>query len=167
MNRVLFDSSVYGKLVIEEDILDIVRHKHKNHEFIIYGSKIIRDELRNTLRTILYKTRKLRILLLNIYDNFIIKDNHNLKFNKLIETLSYDYFKEYRKNRGNLSHEAIKNDFIIVATATIYQLDIIVSDDQKTMLAEKAIKSYKAINQKYGLIDPKFKTYEEFKHEIK
>ena len=166
MDRILFDTSVYGKLVVDEEFLNLIRERYKTHEFIVYGTPLIRKELRATPKTALYGNKKLRILLLSIYDTFITKDNHTLRFNKLVETLSLDYFREYRKNKGSLSHDAIKNDLIIVATATIYHLDIIVSDDERTMLSENAIKSYKSVNQRYGFPNPKFKTYEKFKYEI-
>ena len=162
----MFDTSVYGKLVADEEILDKIRGKSQTYEFIIYGTPIIRKELRATPKTAVHEARKLRILLLNLYDSLIIKDNQILKFNKLVEDLSSDYFLEYKKNKGSLSNEAIKNDLIIVATATIYQLDIIVSDDEKTMLSDKAVDSYKAVNRKYGLKDPIFKRYTQFKKEL-
>lgn len=166
MKRIMFDTSVYGRLVKEEEVLDKVNDKRKTHEFVIYGTPLIRQELRATPKTALYGAKKLRILLLSTYDSFIIKENQNLKFNKLIETLSEDYFLEYRKNRGNLSNEAMRNDFIIIATATIYQLDIVISDDESTMLSDKAIKSYVHVNKIYGMKDPQFKKYSEFKTEL-
>jgi len=65
-------------------------------------------------------------------------------------------------------HErSMKNDLIIVAIATIYQLDIIISNDKKSMLSNSAINAYEKINKEYGLKDPIFKTYKEFKEEIK
>lgn len=162
----MFDTSVYGRLVKEDVVLNEINNRKKTHEFVIYGSPLIRQELRATPKTALYGDRKLRILLLNIYDNFITKENQNLKFNKLIETLSKDYFSEYRKNGGNLPSEAMRNDFIIIATATIYQLDIIISDDENTMLSDKAVDSYINVNKKYGLKDPKFRKYNEFRKEL-
>lgn len=162
----MFDTSVYGKLVVDGVILHKLIEKNQKHEFIIYGTSIIRKELRATPKGSVYGFRKLRILLLNLYDALVAKDNQNLKFNKLIATLSTDYLLEYRRNKGGVSNEDIKNDFVIVATATIYQLDIIISDDEKTMLSEKAINSYQSVNKKYGLKDPKFKKYSQFKKEL-
>lgn len=162
----MFDTSVYGELVKEKGTLGRVSGKAKNHEFIIYGSQIIRRELRATPKTTVYGLKKLRILLLNLYDNLILKDNQNLEFNKLVGILSKDYFMEYKKNKGSLSNEAIINDFMIVATAVIYYLDVIVSDDERTMLSEKSVTSYKSVNKQYGLKDPKFKKYGQFKKEL-
>lgn len=166
MERIMFDTSVYGKLVEDEEILNKVKEKYQNHEFIIYSTIIIRKELRATPKSVVHGIIKLRILLLNLYDSFITKDSQNLKFNKLVEALSSDYFSEYRKNKGSLSNETLRNDFVIAATATIYHLDVIVSDDEKTMLSEKAVNSYKSVNRKYGLKDPTFKKYSQFKKEL-
>ncbi len=166
MKRVILDTNIYGKLVEDKEMMNKVANGIANHEFIIYDASIIKKELRATPKKAIQEFKKLRILLLNIYDSFITKDNQNLQFNKLVEALSNDYFSEYKKNKGGLSDESIKNDLIIVATATIYQLDIIISDDERSMLSEKAVRSYKIINNKYGLKDPIFKMYSKFKKEL-
>ena len=166
MKRIMLDTSVYGRLVKEEEVLKKISSRCKTHEFVIYGTPIIRQELRATPKAAVYGVKKLRIMLLNVYDSFITKENQNLKFNKLIEALSEDYFLEYRKNKGSLSNDAMRNDFIIIATATIYQLDVVISDDERTMLSEKAIDSYTHVNKKYGLKDPAFKKYTQFKIEL-
>ena len=166
MKRIMFDTSVYGKLVEDGEVLIRVNEKTENHEFVIYGTEVIRKELRATPKTAIHGSGKLRILLLNLYDSFVVRDNQKLKFNKLVEDLSNDYFLEYKKNKGNLSNEAMINDFIIIATATIYQLDVIVSDDEKTMLSDKGVKSYQSVNGKYGLSGTIFKKYSQFKQEL-
>lgn len=165
MNRILFDTSVYGRLIYESEILQKIRDEYKQ-EFIIYGCSTIRKELKKTPKTIALGNKKVQILLLEVYDSFIIKENHDLKYNKLVKDLSEDYLREYKKNEGSLSEFSIKNDFIIIATATIYQLDIVVSGDKKSMLSEKAIKSYEKINSVYGLKNPKWREYENFKKEL-
>ena len=166
MHRLLLDTSVYGKLVADNDIVDILVKRKRNSRFVIYGSSLIRNELRATPRTLIHGTKKLRILLLNLYETFITKANHALEYNRLIETLSNDYFSEYRRHKGHSSQATLRNDFSIIATATIYKLDIVVSDDERTMLSNAALASYKAVNKKYGLPDPAFKTYNQFKAEL-
>lgn len=165
MNRILFDTSVYGRLIYEPEVLEKIERKYKK-EFIIYGCSTIRKELKDTPKHIIHGKRKTQIELLNVYDSFIVKENHDLKYNKLVEDLSLDYFNEYKKNKGASSLDSIKNDFIIIATATIYQLEIIISDDKRTMFSDKAIESYKIVNRRYGLKDPEFKDYETFKKEL-
>ena len=165
MRRILFDTSIYGYLESDPHTLEIIKIKYKK-DFILYGCSTIRKELKNTPKEIVHEKHKVRIVLLNIYDSFIVKENHDLKYNKLVETLASDYFKEYRKNGGSLSNDALKNDLIIIATATIYKLDIIVSADKKSMLSEKAIRSYMEVNKIYGMRDPEFILYEKFKKQL-
>ena len=156
LKRILLDISIYGRLIYEPEVLEKIGEKYKE-EFIIYGCSIIRKELKDTPKHIMHGKRKTQIELLNVYDSFIIKWNHDLKDNKLVEGLSLDYFSEYKKNKGTFSQDSIKNDFIIIATATIYQLEIIISNDRRTMFSNNAIESYKKVNERYGLADPEFK----------
>lgn len=165
MKRILFDTSVYGRLIYELEILEKIKEKYKE-KFVIYGCSTIRKELKETPKHIIHGKKRVQIELLNIYDSFIIKENHNLKYNELVETLARDYFKKYKKNDGALSQDTIKNDLIIVATATIYQLDIIISRDKRSMLSTSAINAYKEVNKIYGLKDPEWREYEDFKKNL-
>jgi len=166
MFRIMFDTSVYGKLVEDDLIREKFERKFNSNEYVVYGISVIRKELRKTPKDIVLGNKKLRILLLTLYDSLVKKKNHDLKINPLIEKLSSDYFKEYKKLRGNLSKKEMKNDLIIIATATIYHLDIIVSNDEKTMLSPICLKVYKTVNKRYGLKDPIFKLYKSFKKEL-
>lgn len=166
MKRIIFDTSVYGKLVEDDFIRDKFEKKFEGGEYILYGNSIIRKELRSTPKNILLNDKKLRLLLLALYDSFIKKENHDLKINPLIEKLSQDYFRQYKIQRGNFSKEEMKNDLIIIATATIYQLDVIVSNDERTMLSPICLTVYKTVNKRYGLKDPVFKMYSIFKKEL-
>ena len=55
------------------------------------------------------------------------------------------------------------NDFLIVACAAINELDIVVSEDNKTMLSEYAIKTYDTVNSLRYHKTPKFIRYDEFR----
>ncbi|MCH8004463.1 MAG: hypothetical protein IH934_07595 [Nanoarchaeota archaeon] len=162
--RIILDTSVYGRLVSDKITLQNIEEKRESHRIVIYGTTIVRQELRGTPKHVTLEGKKLRILLLNIYDSLVTR--HNLEFNKLIRTLSNDYFKAYRKEDGSLSNQEINNDLVIVATATIYNLDIIVSDDERSMLSDKAIRAYKKVNKEYGIKNPIFKKFNNFKEEI-
>src|SRR3989338_1384593 len=163
MNRVLLDTSVYGRLVSDETTLQSLEREQETHHIIVYGTRAIRQEIRRTPKNITLEGRKLRILLLNIYDTLVQKDNHDLAYNKLVETLSEDYFKEYKKEGGSLSTQEMSNDLIIIAVATIYQLDIVVSDDERSMFSKSARRAYEKVNKEYGMKNPIFKTYSDFK----
>ena len=161
----MFDTSVYGRFADDLSLTEKLG-RFVPTEYVVYGTKIIRDELRETPRKIKVNDASKRILLLKIYDSFVRKDHHDLKENKLVHVLSQDYFKEYKRQKGHLSEDSMRNDLIIIATATIYQLDIVVSDDERSMLSDAAIKAYDSVNKKYGLKNPTFKKYSDFKKEV-
>ncbi len=165
MLRILLDTSVYGKLIEDPEIVMKLAARIPSN-FVVYGSKIIRNELRNTPAKLKFQGKNKRITLLITYDLFVKKRNHNLDFNRLIRTLSEDYWKEYEKTQGPFSNEEMKNDFIVIAIATIYQLDIIVSNDERTLLSEKAINVYQKVNKDYGMKNPNYKKYSQFRKEI-
>jgi hypothetical protein len=164
MKRVLLDTSVYGELVREKDTITALADLIPKY-FVIYGAKIIRNELRDTPTNIKEGTKSRRILLLNLYDSFVSK--HELKYNRLVDTLARDYFIGYKKSGGSLSDSAVKNDLIIIATATIYHLDLIISNDKRSMLSKSAVKAYRQINRSYGLEDPEFMLYSELKENLR
>lgn len=166
MKRVIFDTSVYGKLVEDDIIRGNFEKKFERGEYVVYGNSVIRKELRDTPKSIIFNDKKLRLLLLVLYDSFVKKKNHDLNMNPLIEKLSKDYFLQYKRQKGSSSKEEMKNDFIIIATATIYQLDVIVSNDEKTMLSQICLAVYKTVNHRYGLKNPVFKLYSTFKKEL-
>ncbi len=55
------------------------------------------------------------------------------------------------------------NDFMVVACASLHELDLAVSDDNRTMLSEFAIKSYKIENSLRRYRTPNFIGYGEFR----
>ena len=67
MNRILFDTSVYGKLIEDLEVVEKIG-KLIPKEFVVYGTKIIREELRETPKKLKAEDRNKRILLLHIYD---------------------------------------------------------------------------------------------------
>lgn len=167
MKRELLDSNIYGK-IIENMEVDFVLTNLPKSNILVYGIDIIRKELRDTPKEKIVlsenKRKKIRILLLNLYD-FIVK-NHQLKTTDAVKELAEAYCIAYMKLGGFKSKEEIINDFIIVAAATINKLEVVYSEDNKTMLSNVAIKSYELVNSIKKLCTPKFKSYGEFKNEI-
>ena len=167
MKRELLDSNIYGKIV-EKMEMDFVLNNLPKSNIIVYGSDVIRKELRDTPKEKIMitenKKTKIRILLLNIYD-FIVK-NHQLKTTEAVKKLADTYYVAYKKFNGHKPKEHIINDFLIVSTATLNKLDVVYSEDNKTMLGREAVKSYELVNSIKKLRTPKFKSYEEFKNEI-
>src|SRR3989344_5535938 len=148
MKKVLLDTSVYGR-IIEKNEIESFRKLIKD-KIIIYGNRLIRKELRNTPKKIKIesdreKLRNLRIYLLTLYDELI--KSHSFEITKEISDLAGNYYSVYRELGGNKSKTDILNDFIIVACASFKKMDIVVSEDEKTMFSRNAIRAYKLVNK--------------------
>ncbi len=164
--RILFDTSVYGEFVYDREFFSILKQKKEKIECIFYGNNIIRNELRATPKKSIIFDKSLRTYLLYFYDQLITKENHILKINFLVENLAQRYYDEYKKRGGSVGEENIKNDLFIVASATFYQMAILVSSDKRTLLSDAAIKAYKHVNEKNGLQNPEFLHYNSFRNKI-
>ena len=166
MKRILPDTNIFGELVIDPDIGKIKEHFEKSKEkLIIYGLGLIRNELRATPKPSKVEGKNLRVALLSLYDYFV-KD-HELKFDiEELDKIAGDYYNAYRSFGGSKSKKVMVNDFIIVACASKNNLDIVVSNDNITMLTENAIKAYDEINKILNLKTPKFIDYKDFKEVI-
>jgi len=160
--RVILDTSVYGRLIEEFDIINkiVILIPEK---FVIYGNKIIRNELRAVSKKERIGTESKRKLVLGIYDLFVRKEHHVLKITDLIEIIANKYYVEYNKLKGGYSYDSIINDFKIIACASLHNLDIVVSHDTKSMLGQKAIKAYETVNKSYQIRTPELIEYQKFK----
>jgi hypothetical protein len=159
MLRVIFDTNIYGNLLEEKDREDIERNIVQEKEFIVYSFKPIRNELRNVPKATKL-SRQARNLLLNMYDK--ITENHFLEHSIEITNLARKYCDYYKKLGGIHGWNTnIRVDFMIVACASFYKLDVIYSADNKTMVNKKAIKAYEHINMKVNLRPPYFLKYED------
>lgn len=119
---------------------------------LICGSKIIRKELRDTPEHVRIGRNKLRSAMINSYDQ-LVSSKRNYGTNSILEKIAKEYYTEYR---GNCSWKEIMNDFLIVATASMHGIDIVVSNDEKTMAGKEAIKAYEIVNKKFELFEPRF-----------
>lgn len=150
-------------LVLEEKI-DLIRRKISHDtNFVIYGFKPIRKELRSTPKSKkLGKLRK-RNLLLNLYDE-LTKERY-LKDSIQINRLALKFYNAYRHFGGIRSwrDSNIDVDFTIVACAGFYKLDLVVSDDTKTLLSKSAMKAYKRVTIKEGMWLPNFWKYSDLR----
>lgn len=158
--KVLLDTNIYG-LIIEQD-LDLVESIPNCRDIVVYGNNTIRKELRETPKTKkVQATKSYRMLLLNNFDLLVGK--HIIPTTKKTEKLAREYFKQYKKSAGAKSWREIKNDFLIVASAALKDLDIVASEDNKTMKSKKAMDSYQLANGKRFLRTPTFFSYKNFK----
>ena len=168
MKRVLLDTNIYGRM-IETGNFELIRKLGK-HSFlsigiVIYGSDLIRKELRATSKLVTHRGKKLRPLLLSLYDSLAL--NHSLSATAKMREIAAHYFRAYREFGGSIGNEELFNDFLIVAMASINALDIVYSDDSRTLASSAAIKAYKIVNGIYKLRTPNLEPYSEFIKEIK
>jgi rRNA-processing protein FCF1 len=148
--RVILDTNVY-EFLYQKDLNSVLNLVESNH-IKIYGCKLIRDELREIPKTAKVEKKSYRNLLLNLYDKLTGK--HSYPIEKIIETLAEEYWIKYKFIKGGTAKRKIFPDFLIVAIATIHRLDIVVSEDDKTMKSKKAIKAYNIVNKNNYLETP-------------
>ena len=161
MLRILFDTSVYAELIIEKNTSKIVNQIKEDSEVMVKGFEIIRIELRQTPKKIIIQKKNLRNSLLELYDNLI--RGKQILYSEKINQLAKEYYNSFKKNKGGWSWDKLKNDFRIIACASIHGIDIVYSKDKKTMLSPIAIKSYMEVNLIKKYRDPNFKFYEDLK----
>ncbi len=163
MKRVLLDTNVYGHLIMDtevaKDLLDLMPA-----QLLIYGSEVVRVELRDVSKKEKVEDKSKRMLLLNLYDALTQKEGRTYRTTPFIEILALQYFDEYSKLEGKKGYEELRKDFIIIATASIHGLDVVVSSDTKTMLSGHAKAAYENVNHRNQLRTPKLLSYEELKN---
>ena len=165
MKRLLLDTNIYGDMLLDKDLF-VLKEKHKvKKENIFYGFSVIRKELRATSKDKSLGRRNLRVALLCLYDEFVGEHNLKVDESKLTDT-AHKYYEMYKKLGGNLSKMGLLNDFMIVACAAHKNMDLVVSNDDATMLSELSLKSYQIVNQILDLHSPKFRGYEDLKKKL-
>lgn len=163
MKRILLDTNIYG-IILEKEELETFRELISGSGILIYGIKIIRDELRSAPRTGMNGIN-LRMDLLRLYE--AITRNRELEFGKKETGLADAYYETYKKLGGITSKSKLYKDFLIVAAASLHSLDIVVSEDNATMLNKLALNTYSIVNAVLKLKVPRFINYERFKNEVK
>lgn len=163
MLRVIFDTNIYGKLLEENNFEEIALQIKQDKELKIYGFHPIRKELRDTPKRIRMGKFNKRNMLLGFYDE--LTGGRYLKDSIQLHSLALKFYTAYRNFGGivNKDKSNIEVDFTIVACATFYKLDLVISDDQKTLLSKPALKAYKHICIKDGLWQPNFWKYSELR----
>ncbi len=135
---ILFDTNIYGWAVEDKNVLRILSFliKGKNRklsQFKIFGSKIIKNELRKNPH------ESTRIKTLKFYNSVVSKE---IKGTKEAKNLAYLYFEACKEARVKITIE----DCEIVAAATINEIDFIVTNNRRTMNNPEALKIFKKIN---------------------
>jgi len=163
MKRVILDTNIYGRIVDMEQVEEVRELAEKRRDIIIYGFDIIRKELRNTPRDMTIGKGKYRMVLLTLYGK--ITKERSFPMSDSVRNLAEDYMKTYKTLFGAVN-EKLWNDFLIVACAAIHGLDVVVSDDNNTMMSDYSIKTYGTVNSIKKLKTPQFVGYSEFRRSI-
>ena len=156
----MLDTNIYGAVAKDEERSEIVE-KIKMSKLIVYGCRTIRNELRDVPKKTKIGNKSLRIDLLSLYDSIV--ENHIIEFNDKIHAISENYYRAYREFGGIKPQNEIIIDFIIVSAASLNNLNIVVSNDEKSMLTENAVRAYNLINSVINKRTPKFINYGNFK----
>ncbi|MBU1005060.1 MAG: hypothetical protein KJ561_04490 [Nanoarchaeota archaeon] len=158
VKRIILDTNIYEFILryLEKDRLK--RFVEKN-VLIVYGLDVIRKELREIPKSIKVKApeadiNNLRIALLSLYD--LLVGSHQYKLTEEVLNLANKYFTVYKSIGGFASREEMVNDFCIVSCAALHSLDIVVSEDNRTLLSDKAILAYKSVNSLEKIRTPEF-----------
>ena len=155
------DTNVYGELALEPALEKIRERITMSDSFVFYGIELIRKELRETPKSEKFGGRNLRIILLSMYDD--ITREHALSITPEAVELAENFYKAYKEFGGLKSKSEISADFLIIATAVLHGLDVVVSNDEKTMLTENAVKAYKLIADVKKKRLPDMIVYEKFR----
>ena len=152
MLRVIFDTNIYGHLIKERDAAEIQEKIVLDKGFVVYAYKPIRKEIRD-IPKVTKSSKQTRLILLELYDK--LTEGHFLENSIKITSLAKKYYNVYQRLGGIYNwNTSIKIDFMIVACASFYGLDIVYSADNKTLRSKKAIKSYKQVNIKQNFRSP-------------
>lgn len=91
--RAMIDTNVY-ELLLEETNIKRIRDLVRENSLIVYGCKLVRDELRNTSKDKKIGKKNLRILLLQSYD--LLVKNRSYPVGIEIEALAREYLSTYK-----------------------------------------------------------------------
>lgn len=165
MKRVLLDTSVYGELVMETDVAEALV-KLVPDKYVVYGTRIIRNELRDISKEAKLEGKSKRNLLLRLYDSFVKKEHHDLAIQPIIEIISSEFYRKYRACGGSKGLREMMNDLRIVACASFNSLDIVVSNDERSMLSKEALRAYSVVCKEFGITLPDFVPYRKFREAL-
>ena len=163
MKRLLLYTNIYGEMVVDPNSSQLREaYPLKKVDILVYGFSLIRKELRQTPKTKKYLGRNLRIVLLSFYDEFV--GGHTLKVDEtVLYNLARQYYFAYKNIGGHRSEEELFKDYLIVACASQNGMDIVVSNDDSSMLSGHSLEAYHRVNKELKLKQPQFIDYDEFK----
>lgn len=155
MINILLDTNIYGLALEKKDVAHIIvfltEEKQKSRKkYFVLGSEIINDEINANPH------KETRARLNELYQVVI---SGEIRLTEKIKGLALEYFNECRNKSVKITLE----DCQIVASSCFANVNLIVTDNRKTMMNPKAIDIFTSINKKKGLRTPKFVGYENLK----
>ena len=166
MNHLLLDTNIYGLLITDRDFHYLhskLEAFKQTKQFLVYGLDVIRRELKASPR-IKIGGVNLQATLLRAYSSFTIKE---YTLEDRFQEVADEYYRTYTSLGGNLPKTELNTDFLIVACASWRGINIVVSEDNATMLSELSIHAYKKVNRQKELHFPEFIGYQKFKTLLK
>lgn len=166
MKRWMLDTGVYSLLLSEreKELVEKLVNMEERGEARVYGFEIIKKELKSAPRTTTHYSKNLMADLLRLYGSLAVKE---YVFEQRMMDLAVEYYRHYRTLGGGISSDNLMHDFLIVACASLKEIDLVVSADKRTMLNEYSRRSYELANSGNGMRTPRLVTYEAFKKEVK
>lgn len=162
MNHLLLDTNIYGLLITDKDFHDLhskLEAFKQTKQLLVYGLDVIRGELKASPRQKIGGIN-LQATLLRAYSSFTIKE---YTLEDRFQEVADEYYRAYTQLGGNLPKNELNTDFLIVACASWKCINVVVSEDNATMLSELSINAYKKVNQQKNLHFPEFIGYQKFK----
>lgn len=168
MTRLLLDTNIYG-LMTERKEGVVFQGLVEKAQAIVYGCSVVRKELRDVPKKRKMLTedgvKNLRIFLLCLYER--ITKEREIIINEKTQELAEKYGRYFTKLTGIKVIEHLKNDFLLVACASENKLDLVISEDHRTLFSTDAVRAYNFINLQEGLTEMHIVTYEEIKELLK
>ncbi|GEM_PF-1391789 len=160
MKRLLPDTNIYGLLTVDQDLHQLHREfESRKTELKIYGFSIIRKELKKVPKKLINGVN-VQASLLKTYSYFVTKE---YEIEDQLRSIADEYYRVYLSQGGSLIKEDIYNDLLIVACASVKDIDLVVSEDNATLGSEMFKKAYSTVNLKKGIRQPTFIKYKQFK----
>ena len=169
----ILDTNVYGELIVEKEMSEIISKIKKDDSLYIYGVDIIEQELHDVPSDKKIKGDFFRDAVLNLYKSLIKEE---IILSPISKYLTSEYIKKYSElkksgkyfkiiNNKELKRkeEDLKVDFEIIAIASLKGVDIVVSADERTMLSGLSTETYDIVNKINGLVTPNLIDYFEFR----
>lgn len=152
--RAMIDTNVYEFLHLQH--LAALNNLVEEGGIVVYGCKVVRQELRAISPKMKFKGKSFRNILLNIYDE--LTEKHNYILENSADNLAEEYWQAYE---GGMPKRKLLNDFRIVAISSIHGLDLVVTEDDKSIKSGPAIMAYLKANNANGYRTPAFYSIKE------